>query len=491
MSKYLNLLHRYRRATWLVVGVLAVVTTAAIGPGLGFTKESPPLWTERPPAVAPSTVTAPNWVALAKVLKPAVVNINTKRTENAPNIPNAPDVFGGNTPFDQFFAPFSGHPVSRTVRSLGSGFIINADGYVVTNNHVVDGATEIRVKLADGREFPAKVVGRDAKTDLALLKIDATGLPVVPLGDSSTLQVGEPVMAIGNPFGLEQTVTTGIVSATGRVIGEGPYDEFIQTDASINPGNSGGPLINTRGQAIGINAAILSQSGGSNGIGFAIPIRLAEPVIAQLASAGHVVRGWLGVTIQPVTQDLAKSLQLHDTRGALVASVVDGSPAAKAGLKSGDVIIAYNGTDVAHADGLPLAVAETPIGRNVPLTVLRSGKTLRLTATIAELAEEHAQPTVASSAHPSLGLAVESVTPAIAQERGLHDTSGVLVEGVKDSSPAGNAGLKAGDVIVEVNHHAVKTVDDLRRDVRTHRPGTPLLILVHRDGGSLYVAVVA
>ena len=243
------------------------------------------------------------------------------------------------------------------VRSLGSGFVINGDGYIVSNNHVVDGASEIRVRLSDGRELPAKVLGRDPKTDLALLKIEVDRAADDPDRGLGGLEVGEPVMAIGNPFGLEQTVTTGIVSGTGRVIGGGPYDDFIQTDASINPGNSGGPLINARGQAVGINAAIFSQSGGSIGIGFAIPVNLAKPVLTQLADGGHVVRGWLGVGIQPVTSELAKSLKLSETTGALVSSVTDGSPAAKAGLKAGDVIVEFNGERVARADRLPNAVA--------------------------------------------------------------------------------------------------------------------------------------
>src|SRR5207248_1531081 len=227
----------------------------------------------------------------------------------------------------------------RMVRGLGSGFVINADGYILTNNHVVDGAADIRVKFSDGRELTGRIVGRDDKTDLALLKVDATGLPVIPIGDSAKLEVGEPVMAVGNPFGLEQTVTTGIVSATGRAIGAGPYDDFIQTDASINPGNSGGPLINARGEVVGVNTAIASGgSGGSVGIGFAIPTNLVKPVVTQLASAGHVVRGWLGVSIQALTPDLAKTFGSTDATGALVSSVADGSPAQRAGLKQGDVI---------------------------------------------------------------------------------------------------------------------------------------------------------
>src|SRR5712671_1274072 len=311
---------RYRTA-WMALVVAAVVGLVALAPHLGFTSAAPaPIWSERPVSVtAAATVPQPNWVELTRALKPAVVNISTKRVQEGTSMPSP---FGNDDPFQQFFKQF-GQPGRKTVRSMGSGFIINPAGYIVTNNHVVDGATEIQVKIDDGREMSGKVVGRDPRTDLALLKVEGHGLPTIPLGDSSALKVGEPVMAIGNPFGLEQTVTTGIVSATGRVIGEGPYDDFIQTDASINPGNSGGPLINARGQVIGINTAIVSRSGGSVGIGFAIPVNLAKPVVTQLASAGHVTRGWLGVGIQPLTADLAKSFRLTRTDGALVTSVTE------------------------------------------------------------------------------------------------------------------------------------------------------------------------
>src|SRR5262249_37808127 len=342
---------------------------------------------------------------------------------------------------------------------LGSGFVISPDGHVLTNNHVVDEASQIRVKLSDGRELDAKVVGRDAKTDLALLKIEASGLPVVPLGDSAQLQVGEPVMAIGNPFGLEQTVTTGIVSATGRVIGNGPYDDFIQTDASINPGNSGGPLINTQGQAVGINTAIFSRSGGSVGIGFAIPVNVAKPVVTQLAATGHIVRGWLGVGIQPVTADLARGFHLSGHEGALVASVVDGSPADKAGVKAGDVIVEYDGRKVAGADGRPRPVAQPAVGRSVPWTVGRDGKPVALTATVGRLAEnEQAEATPDNQAKPTLGLALEPLTPELASELGVAAKRGVVVRGVEGDGPAANAGLRTGDVIVEVDRHPVGSV---------------------------------
>src|SRR2546427_1980395 len=350
--------HRGKLAITALVA-LALATGVGLGPHLGFTASArAPLWSERTVDVAAAPAVGPNWVELVSKLKPAVVNVSTKRMEARPHMRSP---FGSGDPFDQFFREFGDQP-RRSVRSMGSGFVINPNGHILTNNHVVDGTTEITVKLSDGRELTAKVVGRDPKTDLALLKVEATGLPTIALGDSSELKVGEPVMAIGNPFGLEQTVTTGIVSATGRVIGQGPYDDFIQTDASINPGNSGGPLINARGQAIGINTAIFSQTGGSVGIGFAIPTSLAKSIVSQLADSGKVTRGWLGVGIQPVTPDIAKSFGRTETTGALVSSVSEGSPAEKAGLKAGDIITEYDGRKAERGSDLPRAVPGTPVG---------------------------------------------------------------------------------------------------------------------------------
>jgi len=474
---------------WGATTVGLVLALVAVVPRLGFTKaEQPPLWTERPVAAVPAAAQpAAPWVELARHLKPAVVNISTKRVQERGPAFGSP--LGKNDPFNQFFGQFFGQESRHTLRSLGSGFVINTGGYIVTNNHVVDGATEIRVTLADGREFPGKVLGRDDKTDLALVKIEASGLPVIPLGNSTALEVGEPVMAIGNPFGLEQTVTTGIVSATGRVIGEGPYDDFIQTDASINPGNSGGPLINARGEAVGINAAIFSQSGGSVGIGFAIPINLAKTVVTQLGETGHMVRGWLGVAIQPLTPVLARGFGLADTHGALVASVAPDSPALRAGIKPGDIITGFNGRQVARSAELPRAVAETQVGRDVPLTVLRDGKPLGLTARIGQLAEGHEQVAVGRPAGASLGLAVQPLTPEQAREMGLGSTSGLLVRGVEDGGLAATAGIRPGDVIAEVDRHPIRSIGDLRHAIETHAKGTPTLFLVHRDGGSLYLAL--
>jgi len=478
----------WHRWAWPLGGLVVALVVVMLAPQFGFTKATrAPLWTERPTASAMAPAANDGWVRLARELKPAVVNISTKRTAEAPE---AMSPFGDDERFNQFFKHFFGNQPRRPARSLGSGFIINPDGHIVTNNHVVDGATEIKVKLSDGRELPAKVVGRDAKTDLALLKVEGTGLPVIPLGNSGELQVGESVMAIGNPFGLEQTVTTGIVSATGRVIGEGPYDNFIQTDASINPGNSGGPLINTRGQAVGINSAIFTQTGGSVGIGFAIPIDLAKTVVTQLANGGQVVRGYLGVSIQPVTPDLARSFGMPEATGALVSSVVEGSPAAKAGVKAGDVITAYDGRKVGRSEDLPRAVAETPVGRDVSLTVMRDGKAVTLRATVARLDEPQTRSAMqAKPTKDALGLSLAPLTPSEARERGLGDRGGVIVRGVQDGSPAASAGLQPGDVITEINRAPVRNVEDVKQAMDKRAKDKPALFLVHRNGASVYIAV--
>jgi serine protease Do len=450
---------RDRRWLWPAAGVAVAVSIVAVSPHIGLTKAARgPLWTERPVVTAPSQTMAPDWVRIGKELKPAVVNIAVKRAaEGEPaNRENLPRDGEG---LDQFRRFFEGQP-RRPVRNMGTGFIINPDGYIVTNNHVVEGAGEIQVKLADGRELPGKIVGGDPKTDLAVVKIEATGLPVIPFGDSATLEVGEPVMAIGNPFGLEATVTTGIVSATGRVIGSGPYDDYIQTDASINPGNSGGPLINAKGQAVGINTAIYSETGGSVGIGFAIPAKLAKSVVTQLADHGHVVRGWLGVTIQPLTPELAKAFQREDKRGALVSSVAEGSPAQKAGLKPGDIITEYNGRPVAKSDDLPRAVAETVVGKDVALTITRDGKAMTVTAKVGELEDAGKQVAaqVESKAASELRPAAE---PVLARELG-QGRRGRLVTPTAEGARRPRVGPR--DVIVEVDHNAA-----CRRDLKKKR----------------------
>jgi serine protease Do len=486
-------MHFIRRSRHFLAPVVMLVAAAGLvglWPHLGFTKASKaPLWTEQPAAQS-ATTQAPDWVRLSKEAKPAVVNISTKRNAEGPTTPELKGRRGERSPED-FFRRFFEETPRRPVRASGSGFVLSPDGYIVTNNHVVEEATEIQVKLADGRELAAKVVGRDPKTDVALLKVEATGLPVIPLGDSAALQVGEPVMAIGNPFGLEQTVTTGIVSATGRVIGSGPYDNFIQTDASINPGNSGGPLINGRGEVIGINTAIFSQSGGSVGIGFAVPSSLAKTVITQLAEHGTVERGWLGVSIQPMTRELAKAFKRSDASGALVSAVIEGSPAEKAGVKAGDVIVELDGKKVAKSEDLPRLVADVHIGNEVPMVVVREGKDVRLTAKIARLVDEAPSKIAATEGKGQLGLSVQPVTPPVARELGLKVREGVLVRDVVEGGRAYEAGIRAGDVIVEIDRQPVRTVEDLKIRVDKQAKGEPIVMLVNREGHTMYVAISA
>src|ERR1700682_4179378 len=476
---------RHRKWSWPALALVAALALGGVTTGFGLTKGAQPqLWTEQSSVTAAApTVQAPDWVKIGRELKPAVVNVSAKRSETAMSEMKGPS--DEETPFDRYFKDFFGSRPRRNARSMGSGFIINQNGYIVTNNHVVEGAGQVQVKLSDGRDFPAKVAARDSKPDIALLKVEATGLTVIPLGDSSASQVGEPVMAIGNPFGLEQTVTTGIVSATGRAIGAGPYDDFIQTDASINPGNSGGPLINARGQAIGINTAIFSQSGGSVGIGFAIPMSLAKSVVTQLADSGKVTRGWLGVGIQPVTPELAKSFGQTETTGVLVSSVSEGSPAERAGIKVGDIITEYDGRKVERASDLPRAVAGTPVGREVRLSVIRDGKPVTLSARIDALdAKESAQADSGEKAKPALGLAVQPLTPAVAQQLGVSAKQGLVVQSVQEGSPAADAGFERGDVIVEVDKKPIKNVAEFRESVAKRAKGKPMLFRVPRQHAS-------
>ena len=490
----MNITQRQRRWAAPIVALVAVAALVGLAPHIGFTSGSKgPLWTDKGTHTDNVTMQTPDWVRLSKEDKPAVVNISVKLSTESPTPPQLRGRSDERS-FEDFFKRFfdEGQAPRRPTRAGGSGFILNTNGFIVTNNHVVENATEIQVKLDDGREMPAKVVGRDAKTDLALLKIEATGLPVIPLGDSTALQVGEPVMAIGNPFGLEQTVTTGIVSATGRVIGSGPYDNFIQTDASINPGNSGGPLINARGEVIGINTAIFSRGGGSVGIGFAVPASLAKTVITQLADHGKVERGWLGVSIQPLTKDLAANFKRSDTTGALVSTVVEGSPAEKAGLKPGDVIVEFNGKKITKATDLPGLVADVPVGKDVSLVVVREGAEQRLNAHIAKLADD-TRTKVASETDGKgkLGLSLQPLTPPMASELGLKVKEGVLVRDVVEGGRAAEAGIRAGDVIVEVNRQPVRTVDDFRARLEKQAKDQPVVMLVNRDGQTMYVAIPA
>ncbi len=430
---------------------------------------------------------------LAEKVKPAVVNISTTSTVTVPGDPFrhffGPDQGGQNGPFGDFFRHFFDETPDRKMKqqSLGTGFIIDRDGYIITNNHVVDNADEIKVKLSDGREFKAKVVGRDKKTDLALIKISSPfeNLPTLPLGDSDQMRVGDWVLAIGNPFGLELTVTQGIISATGRVIGSGPYDDFLQTDAPINPGNSGGPLVNLKGEVIGINTAIVP---GGQGLGFAIPSNMAKSVTSQLKEKGKVVRGWIGVTIQTVTPDLATSFGLKEAAGALVSDVVAGGPADKGGIKTGDIIVAFDGKNVASSTDLPRYVAEEPVGKTVSLTVVRDKKELKLTLKVEELTAGRAfVPTGAPV--QGFGMKVEGISSRLRQQFHLDERAGVVVVGVDPGGLADQAGIQPGDVIREVNRQRVGRLADYDRALGMSGTGQPVLFLLKRGRQTFFVTL--
>ena len=351
---------------------------------------------------------------------------------------------------------------------------------------MVEEADQIKVKLSNGREYSGKVVGRDPKTDLALLKIEgASDLHPLKLGNSEEMKVGSWVVAVGSPFGLEQTVTAGIISAKGRMIGSGPYDNFIQTDASINPGNSGGPLINMKGEVVGINTAIMAEG---QGIGFAIPINMAKEISAQLQDKGHVTRGWLGVNIQEVTPELAKSFGLKENKGALVAQVGPGSPAEKAGIEQGDVILEFDGKAVSDSKDLPRIVASTPVGKMVTVKLSREGKGLDRSLKVGEL-DEKVEGAEAPSSHKSLGISVQDLTPEIAQGLGLKKATGVVVTQVEPGSPAAEAGLRTGDVIREVNRKPVKRTDDFVQRLEKAKGQDTVLLFIQRGENHLFAAV--
>ena len=434
----------------------------------------------------------PDFVVLAKKLKPLVVNISTTQVSEGRGSHEFSSPFGDEDPFNDFWRRFFGGPAPRgpqRQRSLGSGFIIDGDGSILTNNHVVENAQKIVVKLAaDDREFEAKVIGRDAKTDIAVIKINAkTNLPAATLGDSDRLEVGEWVVAIGNPFGLDSTVTSGIVSAKGRHIGQGPYDNFIQTDASINPGNSGGPLINLRGEVIGINTAIFSRTGGNMGIGFAIPINLVKEVLPQLRGKGKVTRGFLGVLIQKVTPEIAESLGMDKGNGALVANVTKDGPADKAGVKVGDVIIEFDGKEVKDSSDLPIIVARTSVDRRARMKVLRDKKEITLTVSVGELKDEEV---VASAPEKGeLGLTVQRLTPQMAESLGLDKPEGVVVTAIEPGSAADEAGIRRGDVIVEVDRKLIRNLDEYKKAVAAIRKGRGVLFLVRRGDNTLFLAL--
>ena len=433
------------------------------------------------------------FVQVAQSVKPAVVNIATTqrpRAQEGRRAPQVPpqfrDFFG-----EDFFERFFGGPPQRERRSLGSGVIVDKRGYILTNNHVIEQADAIEVRLSDKRKFTATVIGKDPKTDLAVIKIDAPDdLPVAKLGDSTKIRIGEWAVAIGNPFGLDQTVTVGVISAVGRSdVGIATYEDFIQTDASINPGNSGGPLLNLSGEVVGINTAIVATG---QGIGFAIPIGMAKEIKDRLITQGKVVRGWLGVGIQELSEELAAQFGVKPEDGVLVGNVMKDGPAERAGLKPGDIIQEFNGRKISGVHQLQREVAQGPVGSQARLKVLREKQVTTLTVVLGE------QPADVAAAEPEsapaeaadrFGLAVQDLTPELRNQFRMTNVDGVMVSSVAEGGPAAQAGVRPGDVITEANREPVKSTRDFSRILGQMRRGQNLLLLVRRDGNSRFVVL--
>jgi serine protease Do len=424
-----------------------------------------------------------NFSDLADKVRDGVVNIRTTKIAKGVSFNNHPGA-PFNERFKQFFegSPYEGFEQ----RGSGTGFIISADGNILTNNHVIENAEKIKVKLVDGKEYDAKVIGRDANTDLAVIKIEGIAdLKPLTLGNSDDLKVGNWVVAVGNPFGLDQTVTAGIVSGKGRVIGSGPYDNFIQTDASINPGNSGGPLVNLKGEVIGINTAMFAAG---QGIGFAIPINTVKEIAPQLEKKGYVTRGLLGIKIQEVTPQLAKSFGLKDSKGAIVADVTDGGPADKSGIRRGDVVLEFDGKEIKEPRELSRIVASTPVGKSAEVKVLRDGKTTSHKVKVGELEARHEDDKTPAT-NKTYGLTISPVTPDVAAALGLKTNTGVMVVRVEPGSSAADAGIAQGDVITEVDRQAVRDVNDFAEKIKKGSNSESVLLFIKRGKNSLYAAV--
>jgi serine protease Do len=479
-----------RRGTLGALVIVAVLIGAALGAWGVASFAQPRVVTV--PAVPIVPVAAPEssntFRQVAAAVAPAVININTLTVVRHP-------LAGPRTPMEEFFGEeffrrFFGGPREFTQRSLGSGVIIDPSGIALTNAHVISGASDIEVVGVDGRKHKAKVLGADPKSDLAVLRLqDGGGFSAARLGDSDQVQVGDWVLAIGSPFGFTQTVTAGIISAKGRVLGQGPFDDFLQTDAAINPGNSGGPLVNMAGEVVGINTAIVSRTGGSLGIGFAIPINLAKKIYTELTARGKVTRGWLGVSVQPLTAELAKSFGTQDDVGVLVADVIEASPAEKGGLRPGDIILEFNDKKVAAPSDLQRAVGLTSPGHTARLKVLRDRAQRTVEIQIGEAPDEaEAAAAPGGKAGNLLGLDVRPLTPEAARQLGLRGVEGVVVAGVESGSPAESAGVRTGDVVREVNRVRIRAVADFERVTQRLKPGDRVMLLLQRGASALFVA---
>lgn len=492
--------HTLRLPLWLACLCLAL-TLIIGGVAESFVVGSPTVLASSAPSPAVSTsdqgkpALQTTFAPVVQKVMPSIVNVfSSKKVQNDQNV----SPFFNDPMFRRFFGDQFGNgpavPRERQERSLGSGVIVSPDGYILTNNHVVDDATDVKVSLGDKREFTARVVGKDSKTDLAVLKIEQKGLPVVTLGDSTKVQVGDIVLAIGNPFGVGQTLTMGVVSATGRGgLGIEEYEDFIQTDAAINPGNSGGALINTQGELVGINTAILSRSGGNQGIGFAIPVNLARNVMDQIIRGGKVTRAFLGVSIQPVTPDIAKAFNLTKNEGALISDVSANSPAERAGLKPGDVVTKVDGQTIADSRALQLMIGQMQPGRTVHVSVVRDGAERDYPITLGEQPgdkNDSASATNGTSAARALeGVSLQTLTSDMSRQLGIsRNMKGVFVRRVDPDSAAAEAGLAEGDVILEVNRQAVASVEDLNRYIAGSTSDSTILF-VSRDGRTRYVVI--
>ena len=483
----------------LVIAGISFIVGLMLSTSLTITPTSTAVGQETLQELQPEPISNQNlFVDLAEQLMPATVNISSTKTIKRRNEPyhqfegdESLREFFGDDFFDRFFGgklPPGGE--DQTLRSLGSGFIVSEEGYIITNNHVIEEADEIKVRLSDKEEYDATIVGKDVKTDIALIKIDPPNdLPFVKLGDSDELKVGEWVMAIGNPFGLSQTVTVGIVSAKWRKIGAGPYENFIQTDAAINQGNSGGPLFNTQGEVVGVNTAIFSTTGGNIGIGFATPINLAKSVVEQLKEKGRVVRGWLGVIVQTVTPELADSFGLEEKKGALVADIDGDGPAAKAGIEKGDVILAFDGKEISQMDELPLIVAQTPVGKNVAVELLRNGKKITKKVNLGELKDEEVPVPPDVKTGGEIGMEVSELTSELTQKCRIAEEKGVVVTYVDPDSPAEGAGIRPCDVIVEVNREPVANLKEYNIAIQEARKSDKILFWLKRGRSSQFVVV--
>ena len=482
---------RFSLASVILVALVSLAAGLLLATGLGLTQRATAerFWTE-PPGSPQAEAAIPgrpeSFATLVKRIKGAVVNIHTTKKVRLPK--DHPDVDAPaperGDPHDFFDRFFGGREREYGQRNTGSGVLLHPDGYIVTNEHVVTDTEMIQVRLSSGKQYRAEVIGKDHKTDLALIKIQPeTPLPVVPMGDSDRLEVGDWVLAIGNPFGFDHSVTAGIVSGKGRVLGSGPYDDYIQTDAAINPGNSGGPLFNLRGEVVGITTAIIPRSQ----FGFAIPSNQAKRVLLQLKDRGKVTRGWLGVVVQQVTSSVADSLDLKEAQGALVSEVLAESPAARAGIRRGDVILRFGGKAVQEIRDLPRMVAQTPVGSETEVGIQRDGQPLTVRIRVGELREERLARLRPQD--PPFGLTVQDLTPEVAKDLGMPEGKGVAVTGVTPGSPADGAGLRRGDVILEANRKPVKTREEFDTVLRQRSGEGSLLFLVRRGDTTRFIAM--